>query len=108
LPVFVFEKAMDIESFIETRIEMMLEHPRNWGGPEAFELQVLLLLEIRHSLRLQRVRNMQNFLGDYSDFLRPRFPKVGNRPMSAICNDFESIAGALRGFQVYLDNHAKS
>lgn len=96
---------MDLAEFIDARLEAMLSHPHTWGGPEAFELQVLLLLELRQFIRnsVTPSASLRNHLDAYSGFLRARHPELGPRPMSAVCEDVEAIAQQLDEFRKLLD-----
>lgn len=94
---------MNIEEFIDGRLDAMLAHPEHWGDAEAFEMQVLLLLELRQFLRApaspsQSLR-MQTDL--YSDFLRARYPEVGPRPLSAAGYEASSIAHCMEQFRTF-------
>ncbi len=94
---------MNIEEFIDGRLDAMLAHPEHWGDAEAFEMQVLLLLELRQFLRApaspsQSLR-MQTDL--YSDFIRARYPEVGPRPLSAAGYEASSIAHCMEQFRTF-------
>jgi hypothetical protein len=95
---------MVIAEFIDARLDEMLSHPLNWGGAEAFELQVLLLLELRQFLRGGSAPSpsLRTHLDAYSSFLRMRFPALGPRPLSAVSSDAEEIARHLEEFRASL------
>lgn len=76
-----------MNELLDTTLDEMLDHPDTdhgfdhglWGSTESYELQVLLLLELRF---FPHARNelMQN----YFMFFRPKFPDLGARPVSAL------------------------
>lgn len=96
---------MDIAEFIDSRLDAMLSHPLNWGGPEAFELQVLLLLELRQFLRTPSAPSpsLRTHLDTYTGFIRTRRPELGARPLSSVIGDAELIAQYLEEFRASLD-----
>lgn len=96
---------MDVAEFLDARLDAMLAHPLNWGGAEAFELQVLLLLELRQFLRRPSAPapSLRTHLDAYSSFLRGRWPDLGPRPLSAISDDVEVIAQGLDEFRATQD-----
>lgn len=95
---------MDVAEFIDARLDAMLAHPLNWGGAEAFELQVLLLLELRQFLRqpLPPSKSLRTHLDGYSSFIRERRPDMGPQPLSAVTDDIEAIARELDDFRAAL------
>jgi len=88
--------------FVNGRLDAMLTHPLNWGGAEAFELQVLLLLELREFLR--NPNSPSSHLERYSAFLRASHSDLGPRPLSAVSDDIETIAQLLGQFRESLDS----
>lgn len=88
---------------LEARLDVMLAYPRPeaWASnTEAFEAQVLLLLELRYASDLGfNGDNMVPLQEQYSAFLRPRFPKCGCRPLSAITDDLGVLRQALGAFR---------
>jgi hypothetical protein len=90
-----------LPKFIAQRLEQMLSHPDCWGGPEAYELQALLLLEMHvASFRLAAEDESLRTLNElYAAFLRDEYPALGARPLSAITDDYAAIAQALRRFR---------
>lgn len=93
---------MDIAEFIDARLDAMLSHPLNWGGAEAFELQVLLLLELRQFLHSpsEPSSSLRAHLDQYTHFLRARRPDLGARPLSVVSDDHELIAQHLEAFRL--------
>lgn len=96
--------------FVDERLNAMLQHPDSWGGPEAFELQVLLLLESAQTSFAGRSgqESLVAFQDRYAKFLRRDFPKVGARPLSTITDDVRVIAGALKAFREILEAEAEA
>ena len=94
---------MTILNFIDERLDLMLAHPQSWGGAEAFELQVLLLLELRQVVRadveVSTQSSLRLLLDEYSAFLRPLFPELGPRPLSSELDDPSAIATPLGQFR---------
>lgn len=88
---------------IDARLNVMLTGPRPdlWASTtEGFELQVLLLLELRFAETLGFDPDNGALLQErYSAFLRPRFPNKGCRPLSAVTNDFTVVRQALSAFR---------
>jgi hypothetical protein len=98
-----------IPDFIEERLDSMLANPEFWGDAEAFELQVILLLEIRTALRTPRTpaESLRWILDQYYSFLRARRPDAPPQPLSAVVGeDFGLIAGHLQGFREHLSRIA--
>jgi hypothetical protein len=77
----------------------MLHTPKMWGGLEAFELQILLLIEIR--LRLNHMD--LNIVEVYSRFLNDLFPRTSSRPACCVVKTHEELVNCLRQFVEYLD-----
>lgn len=102
---------MTITSFIDERLDLMLAHPEHWGGAEAFESQVLLLLELREVVdaetEISSQSSLRQLLDGYVAFLRPLFPDLGPRPLSTIVNDLVPIATALGQFRAFLAEHTR-
>lgn len=102
---------MTITNFIDERLDLMLAHPEHWGGAEAFESQVLLLLELQEVVRANTDVSSQNslrqLLDGYVAFLRPLFPDLGPRPLSSVLNDQFVIATALEQFRASLKKHPR-
>ncbi len=90
--------------FVDERLDRMLERPKNWGAAEAFELQVLLLLEVRRNLEggPGGQASLIAIHDDYAAFLKAQFPELGPRPLCSITPDVEVIADALKGFRASL------
>ena len=90
-----------ISDFIEERLDLMLAHPKNWGTAEAYELQVLLLLELRLYVdsSYESINSLRIIQDQYSEFLTSGFPNLGPRPLSAITEDTATIARSLDAFR---------
>lgn len=97
---------MGILEFIDARLDAMLAHPLAWGGAESFELQVLLLLELRFFL--DDPAAPRSLTAAYSEFLRASRPDLGARPLSAATEDCEDIAKMLARFRAELARGARS
>ena len=65
-----------ISDFIEERLDLMLAHPKNWGTAEAYELQVLLLLEMRLHVDSahENIDSLRAIQDQYVEFLTSAFP----------------------------------
>jgi hypothetical protein len=94
--------------WVDQRIEAVLAAPPMWGSPEAVELQVLLLLEVR-ALALrpdQTLAEPRRVLDTYIAHLAQRFPQGGSRPLhELIAGDDEvcsKLAEELRRFDELL------
>ena len=90
--------------WVDRRIEAMLAAPPMWGSPEAVEMQVLLLLEMR-SLALRPEQTLvepRRVLDTYIAHLAQRFPRQGARPLHELIasddEDCSKLAGELRRF----------
>lgn len=80
---------------IDQRLDAMLMHaPEYWGSAEAYELQVLLLLELRYGPHEQAF-----FMQGYSTFLQERRPEVGCRSLAAVESNVGVIAETLHEFR---------
>ncbi len=79
----------------------MLAHPEDWGGPEAYELQVLLLIEIEILLteKLSEPDSLRLVLDRYSTFLRRELPARGARSLSTVIDDCARFSEYLAGFR---------
>lgn len=94
-----------ISDFIDQRLDSMLANPEFWGNAEAFELQVILLLEMKAALHAPRAsqESLRWILDEYHAFLRARRPGAPPQPLSAVVGeDFGLIAGYLQGFREHL------
>jgi hypothetical protein len=87
----------DFVDVLDERLDAMLARPGMWGGAEAVELQVLLLLELRIVAMRPAFRNraMELLKGQYSSFLQRRFPDAGPRMLSALAADPHELASLL-------------
>jgi hypothetical protein len=88
--------------YLDARLDGMLARPRAWGSPEAFELQVLLLLEVRQVVVREAQRTGAVRDREYVQFLAERLPEHGCRALSATFSDHETIAEHLRAFRAWL------
>lgn len=98
---------MTIAEFVDSRLDMMLAHPNNWGSTEAFELQVLLLLELQMVLRCADVPrdSLRILLDAYASFMRKQRPDLGPRPVSTVLpNDPATISRYLEEFRESLES----
>jgi hypothetical protein len=89
------------DAHLDGRLDAMLNiRPKLWGSPEAYELQVLLLLELRFAGVLHpHAQNTRAINERYSTFLRRSFTEAGCRPLSSITDDFILIAQTLSAFR---------
>jgi len=72
-----------IATWVERRMAEMLAAPGMWGSPEAIELQVLLLLELK-TLALRPAlasKNPRQVIDAYIEFLRGKFPSEPSSPL---------------------------
>lgn len=92
---------MPIDEFIEERLDVMLLHPEFWGSAEAFELQVLLLLEMQGYLRapVPLQDSLRRLLDTYHAFVRSVRPGSPPCPLSAQGEAVVSIASMLMVFR---------
>ncbi len=90
-----------IDDFIRTRLDQMLAYPENWGGPEAYEFQVLLLIEIEMLLanKLVEPDSLRLIFDRYSMFLQKELPTLGVRPLSTVIDDFKKLSEYLTHFR---------
>lgn len=85
-------------SRLDRRLDIMLHlRPELWGSPEAYELQVLLLLELRFVSS-----NASGITERYSAFLRPSFPNIGCGMLSSLTDDFSVLSETLSAFRSIL------
>lgn len=93
----------DLLSEIEQRLDLMLDKmpPAMWGGPEAYELQVILLLELLYR------RDSERFMDRYCRFLADRHPELGPRPLSAVHQDHSVLTTELRAFRAQLEEERR-
>jgi hypothetical protein len=91
-----------IRSIVINRLEVMLDRPELWGGPEAYEYQVLTLLEMLYGSE----RNEWRLAEKWSAFVAKRDPDIGCRPMSGMTSSHVHISNMLRLFRAELDAQA--
>jgi hypothetical protein len=94
---------VDLRDKIAKRLDEMLYAGQAgrgpmWGGPEAYELQVLLLLEF-----LFCPDDHHSIMTRYSQFFGPRHPTKGCRVLSAIVSDHQVLASEFRAFKEHLE-----
>lgn len=91
-------------NFINERLDSMLTNPTNWGCAEAFEAQVILLLEINEHSQLGLVgqKSIREFQNSYNEFMRTKIPDLGARPLCTIVEDVRKIASLLSEFRAQL------
>lgn len=89
------------DAHLDERLDAMLNlRPKLWGSAEAYELQVLLLLELRFTGILHPDAQNSSAMNErYSSFLRRSFTEACCRPLSAITDDFNLIARLLSAFR---------
>jgi hypothetical protein len=83
--------------WVDQRIEAMLDALPMWGSPEAVELQVLLLLEVR-ALALrpdQTLAEPRRVLDTYIAHLAQRFPQGGSRPLHELITGDDEVCSKL-------------
>ena len=92
---------MTIATFVDERLDAMLARPKYWGSAEAFETQVLLLLEMREHLTSGLVgqQSLRAFQDRYNAFMRRHVPELGTRPLFAVVTDVTRIAALLQQFR---------
>jgi hypothetical protein len=89
--------------WIDERFARILEAPPMWGSPEAVELSVLQLLQVRALARPSRELNNPGEVFDaYLSYLRQRFPRQPQRPLFELVGQddeaYSKLADGLRGF----------
>ncbi len=95
----------NLSDFVDQRLDSMLANPEYWGNAESFELQVILLLEIKTALHAPRApqESLRWILDQYYSFLRAGRPDSPPQPLSAVVGeDFGLIASCLQGFREHL------
>ena len=83
---------------IETKLDQMLlqRRPAMWGGPEAFELQVLLLLDLLYGAASPVSHR-------FHAFLQPRHGHyLGCRSLSSTTPDYDVLTTELKAFRAEL------
>lgn len=87
----------DLSRYLDSTLDSIFARPPMWGGPEAIELQVLLLLEIKAVLGGAPDAHA-GVMGRYEVFLR----EVGDRTahlLSGQTSDIERLAAHLAEFR---------
>jgi hypothetical protein len=97
------DQLAESERRLDARLDVMLTGPcpESWGGVEAFELQVLLLLELRFAKTVGFEPNTAWLLQErYSAFRRSSFPAYGgNLPLSEMTSDHGFVCKVLCAFR---------
>jgi hypothetical protein len=93
----------DLVSWLDRRLDRVLAAPPTWGSPEAVELSVLQLLQVRVFARPARGLATPGELFDaYVAYLRQRFPRQPQRPLFELVGEddeaYSNLADGLRGF----------
>jgi hypothetical protein len=93
-----------IDDWAQRRIDNVLERPPAWGSPEAVEMQVLQLIQMRAiALRPTQEPQMPRRIFDaYLAFIRAQFPKQPQRPLFELIGEsddkYSTLSQMLRGF----------
>jgi hypothetical protein len=74
-----YERIAQVLGFVEERMAAILERPDGWGAPESVELQVLLLVEMRHTVLGMAKEHVDRVNDRYQAFLDKEVP---GRPTS--------------------------
>ena len=95
----------DLVRWIDERLSHILDAPPMWGCPEAVELQVIQLIQIRAlaqgaSPELSRPGGV---FDAYLAYLREGFPRQPQRPLFELIGEddetYSKLAAGLRGFR---------
>lgn len=93
-----------IARWVDERLAEMLAAPPMWGSPEAVEMQVLQLLQVR-ALAVrpeQEIANPRRVFETYLAYLRERFPRRPQQPLFELVGHddplYSSLSTELRGF----------
>jgi len=93
------KRAQELPGFVDTKIEGIFKAPPMWGGPEAVECQLLLLMTIKHDLLgIPESKVMEK----YTLFLGKR---VGNSVLALSAHEgatSDSVAKTLQEFYLEL------
>jgi len=78
----------ELLSWVDRRLDTMLLRPRAWGGPEAIETQVLLLLQFRGLIARPRTEKVPSpVLASYFAYLERTFPEHPNQPLHRLVGE---------------------
>jgi hypothetical protein len=90
--------------WIDQRLARILDAPPMWGCPEAVELQVLQLIQVRALVQRtpQALANPGGVFDAYAAYLSQRFPRQPQRPLFELVGQddetYSKLAAGLRGF----------
>jgi hypothetical protein len=90
--------------WIDQRLDHILEAPPMWGSPEAVELQVLQLVQVRALAQRAppALESPGRVFDAYLSYLSQRFPKQPQRPLFELVGQddeaYSKLAAGLRGF----------
>lgn len=95
---------MSTSKWVEKRLNQVMTRPGMWGGPEAIELQLLLLAEAWVACRRPKalVKNDRFVLDMYSDWLKKSIRDIGSGFQWQMGKDVDIIAKNFREFMDYL------
>lgn len=68
------DPMIDLLNFVDQRLYSMLQMPDAWGAPEAVELQILLLLEVRLKAKGVNNEDVSHVQKRYYNFLAQHLP----------------------------------
>jgi hypothetical protein len=89
--------ATDMIDVLEERLDAILARPSMWGGAEAVELQILLLLELRMfaAMPALRLRAPDVVMKLHSELVQQRFPDAGPRTLAELSDGPDELAREL-------------
>jgi hypothetical protein len=100
--------AEELVSWIDERANAVLAAPPMWGSPEAVELQLLLLAELRAFIydAAREGRAPRRVLESYAAYLRRRYPGRGDRPLHELVpgDSLEFVRDLKAFFQLIADD----
>lgn len=98
--------GLDVASWVQQRLEMLLAAPRMWGSFEAVELQALTLFQLKAALvNPARERdNPRRVLDQYVHYLRERSPHHRGAPLHQVLGEEQEseFVRALAAFDEWL------
>ena len=95
----------DLVVWIDERFDRILETPPMWGSPEAVELSVLQLLQVRVLARPSgELKNPREVFDAYLAYLRERFPRQPQSPLfELVGEDDEAYSKLAEGLREFID-----